>query len=254
MQTLAVFFLVAVAIGGVAWVFVYPMLSGERQAERRKETVAQAPARRPDARRARNAQKSRREQVEGIAQGARERGRKKSVPLHMKIAQAGLNWSKRQYILISVAMGVAAFCRVLPDRRRAVGGARHRASRPASACRCWLLKFLKKRREDEVPGSVSRMRSTPSCAASRPACRCSTACGSSPPKRRSRCAANSAPSWRRRRSACRSAKPARKLYERIPIAGGELLRHRHRDPAEGRRQPVGGARQPLARCCATARR
>ena len=38
-----------------------------------------------------------------------------------------------------------------------------------------------------------------------------------------------------------------KLYERIPVAGGELLRHRHRHPAEGRRQPVGSARQPVAR-------
>ena len=35
MQTLALFFLVAVAIGGVAWVFVYPLLSGERKAEKR---------------------------------------------------------------------------------------------------------------------------------------------------------------------------------------------------------------------------
>ncbi len=32
MQTYAVFFLVALAIGGVAWVFVYPILSGERKA------------------------------------------------------------------------------------------------------------------------------------------------------------------------------------------------------------------------------
>ena len=31
MQTYGLFFLVAVAIGGVAWVFVYPLLSGERQ-------------------------------------------------------------------------------------------------------------------------------------------------------------------------------------------------------------------------------
>ena len=42
MQTLALFFLVAVAIGGVGWVFVYPILSGERQAEKRQESVARA--------------------------------------------------------------------------------------------------------------------------------------------------------------------------------------------------------------------
>ena len=62
MQTYAVFFLVAVAIGGVAYVFLYPILSGERKAERR---VAAAARSEPVARPTRNAQKSRREQVEG---------------------------------------------------------------------------------------------------------------------------------------------------------------------------------------------
>ena len=40
LQTLALFFLVTVAVGGVVWVFVYPILSGERKAEQRKETFA----------------------------------------------------------------------------------------------------------------------------------------------------------------------------------------------------------------------
>ena len=65
MRSLALFFLVAVAIGGVAWVFLYPMLSGERQAERRKDDGRQdrhgRAARSPRATRRR----ARREQVEG---------------------------------------------------------------------------------------------------------------------------------------------------------------------------------------------
>ena len=44
MQTLALFFLVTVAAGGVVWVFVYPILSGERKAEKRMEIVARADA------------------------------------------------------------------------------------------------------------------------------------------------------------------------------------------------------------------
>ena len=40
MQQLALFFLAAAAVGGVAWVFLYPLLSGERQAEKRMENVA----------------------------------------------------------------------------------------------------------------------------------------------------------------------------------------------------------------------
>ena len=57
------FFLVAVAIGGVAWVFVYPILSGERQAEKRKDARG-AHRSRCRTRAARDAPKSRREQVE----------------------------------------------------------------------------------------------------------------------------------------------------------------------------------------------
>ena len=39
MQTIALFFLVTASIGGVAWVFVYPILSGERKAEKRQASV-----------------------------------------------------------------------------------------------------------------------------------------------------------------------------------------------------------------------
>ena len=39
MQSLAIFALVALAAGGLIWVFVYPILSGERHAERRQESV-----------------------------------------------------------------------------------------------------------------------------------------------------------------------------------------------------------------------
>src|SRR5690606_23297528 len=62
MQSLALFFLVAVAIGGVAWVFLYPVLSGERQAEQRRASVAQTEPQ--TARVARGTQRARREQVE----------------------------------------------------------------------------------------------------------------------------------------------------------------------------------------------
>ena len=69
METMAVFFLVAVAIGGTAWVFVYPILSGERAAERRMQSVARPAATSSPQRVTRNAQKSRREQVEGSLAG-----------------------------------------------------------------------------------------------------------------------------------------------------------------------------------------
>ena len=41
-QAIAVFFLVAVAMGGVVWVFIYPLMSGERQAEQRLGKIGRA--------------------------------------------------------------------------------------------------------------------------------------------------------------------------------------------------------------------
>ena len=156
MQSLAVFSLVAFAIGGLAWVFLYPMLSGERAVERRQETVTKtgsaAVARMP-----RNVQKSRREQVEGSLKDLEARQAKKSVPLHLKIQQAGLNWSNRQYILISVALGLGSFTLFL-----LIDAGLYAAFAMAFAAGfgmpVWLLKYLKKRREakflDGFPDAV----------------------------------------------------------------------------------------------------
>ena len=144
MQSYAVFFLVALAIGGVAWVFVYPILSGERKAERRMASVARAE---PIARPTRASQKSRREQVEGTLKELEDRQKKsKRVPLAARIAQAGLRWSKRTFFIIAAGLGIAAFMTafvfgagLLP----ALGfGFAAGAGLPL-----WLLKFLKKRRE-----------------------------------------------------------------------------------------------------------
>ena len=39
MQVLALAFLATAAVGGIAWVLLYPLLSGERKAEDRKSVV-----------------------------------------------------------------------------------------------------------------------------------------------------------------------------------------------------------------------
>ena len=145
MESIALFFLVAVAIGGVAWVFIYPMLSGERQVERRMESIAKTGSSIP-VRTARSAQKSRREQVEGTLKELETRQSKKSVPLNVKIAQAGLSWSKRQFIVISAALGVAGFLTfLLIDAGLWAAIAMGFAA--AFGMPLWLLKYLKKRRE-----------------------------------------------------------------------------------------------------------
>ncbi len=145
MQPIALAFLVAVAIGGVAWVFLYPMLSGERQAERRKETVTRTGSVTPAARSARASQRSRREQVEGTLKELEAR-QKKSVPLHLKIQQAGLNWSDKQYYLISAALGVG-FLLLFIMIDAGIWAALAVGFAAAFGAPVWLLKYLKKRRE-----------------------------------------------------------------------------------------------------------
>jgi tight adherence protein B len=144
MHNIALFFLVAAAIGGVAWVFLYPVLSGERKAERRQETVARSGTVVP-ARTGRNAPKTRREQVEGSLKDL-ERRNAKSVPLPVKIAQAGLTWSTRRFLITGAVFGVSAFLMVI-----LIDGGLLAAFGMAFAAGCglplWLLKFLKKRRE-----------------------------------------------------------------------------------------------------------
>src|SRR5262245_25570955 len=104
MQVLAIAFLAALAAGGVIWVFVYPILSGERQAERRQASVTRTEPRVAAATTGR-APKVRREQVEETLKELELRQKKlKNVPLVLRISQAGLSWSKRQFIIISVVI------------------------------------------------------------------------------------------------------------------------------------------------------
>jgi len=145
MQAYGLFFLVTMAIGGVAWVFVYPILSGERKAERRMASVARAEP--MAARPARAMQKSRREQVELTLKEIEQRRRKDArVPLAVRISQAGLSWSKRQFMLLAATLGVAAFATVLLTE----GGLLPALGFGFAAgfgLPLWFLKFLKKRRE-----------------------------------------------------------------------------------------------------------
>ena len=149
MQTLALFFLVAASIGGAAWVFIYPFLSGERKAERRMESVARtgAPVRTSSQRG--GSGKSRREQVEGSLKEIEQRRTKsKTPPLAVRIQQAGLNWSKQRFIVTSVILGVVGFVAAL-GLNAGLPGAAALAFAGAFGLPRWMLKFLKKRRESK---------------------------------------------------------------------------------------------------------
>jgi tight adherence protein B len=145
MHMLAVAFLAAVAMGGVAYVFLFPLLSGERKAEQRRESVARSD---PSPRVARTQQRSRRDVIENTLKEVDERNKKKKLTLATRIAQAGLSWSKRQFVLISCGTGVA-FCFVGLLVGAGLGVSLVLAFAGGFGFPRWLLSFLKKRREQK---------------------------------------------------------------------------------------------------------
>jgi tight adherence protein B len=144
MQTLALAFLAASAIGGVAWVFLYPLMSGERKAENRRATVAKSE---PVARNADKNLRSRREQVEGTLRDLEARRLKeKKIPLSVRLTQAGLNWSTQKFMVVSAVLAAMFFAGAMFAGGGLVGAAGLAFAAGFGLPR-WALSFLKKRRE-----------------------------------------------------------------------------------------------------------
>jgi len=144
MQALALAFLAATAIGGLAWVFIYPSLSGEKKAENRRASVAKSE---PTARAAEKTQRSRREQVEGSLKDLEARRQKeKKVPLSSRLSQAGLSWTTQKFMIVSGVLAAVCFVGTL-----IAGGGLLAAAGLAFAAGFglprWILSYLKTRRE-----------------------------------------------------------------------------------------------------------
>ena len=155
MQIVAIFFLASAAIGGVVYVFLYPTLSGERKTEQRIQNVAGTT---PAARVTRGPQKSRRDIIESTLKDFDERHKKsKSVPLSVRIARAGLSWSKRQFAIVSAGIGLAMFALGTFAGAGLLVSAVLGFAGAFGAPR-WLLSYLRKRREtkflDHFPDAV----------------------------------------------------------------------------------------------------
>ena len=143
-QTLALSFLAATAIGGVAWVFIYPILSGEKQAESRRASLAKSE---PVARQAEKNQRSRREQIEGTLKDLEARAAKESkVSLSGRLTQAGLDWTPKKFWIVSGVFG-AVFFAVAMIAGGGLLGAIGMAFAGGFGLPRWALSFLKKRRE-----------------------------------------------------------------------------------------------------------
>jgi tight adherence protein B len=144
-QALALAFLAATAIGGIAWVFIYPLLSGERKAENRRASVAKLEP--TAARGADKTQRSRREQVESSLKELEARRLKESkIALSTRLMQAGLDWTPQKFMLVSGALAAICFliAIVAGGGMLAAGGLAFAAGLGLPR---WGLSFMKKRRE-----------------------------------------------------------------------------------------------------------
>jgi tight adherence protein B len=106
LETIALAFLAMIAASGIAYVFLYPLLSGERNAEKRQAMIAGV--NKPAAKQSRvNPEASRRDQIQQSLKELEEKQKRaKSPPINVQIQQAGLTWSKQQFFIFSGVMAV----------------------------------------------------------------------------------------------------------------------------------------------------
>ncbi len=97
--------LATVAVAGLLYVFVYPLLSGETKAEKRKAAFMAPGTARKIIERHVDANARRKQIIDGLKE-IETRNKRKKVSLEGKIVQAGLNWSRRLFIIYSVVTGL----------------------------------------------------------------------------------------------------------------------------------------------------
>jgi tight adherence protein B len=143
-QAIALTFLAATAIGGLAWVFIYPQLSGQKKAENRRASIAKPD---PATRSVDKNQRSRREQVEGSLKDLEARRQKeKRLPLSSRLTQAGLSWSTQKFMVVSGILAAASFVLAMVFGGGLLGAAGLAFAAGFGLPR-WMLNFLKTRRE-----------------------------------------------------------------------------------------------------------
>jgi tight adherence protein B len=155
-NTLVTFCLAAVAAGGVAYVFLDPLLSGEARARKRQKALVGAGAgRRAD--RVLNPGANRREQVAQTLKELDTRGKARRVTIEQRLAYAGLEWSKARFLvasaILAAVLGLMMFTvtgnPIIAGSAVVVGGL---------GVPRWVLGFMKKRRTDrfveELPNAL----------------------------------------------------------------------------------------------------
>lgn len=155
-QSLIVAGLLALAVAGVMYAFVYPYLSGDIKAQKRVAAAATSSTTRAGSVKNSDPAKRRKMIAESLKEaGAQNKNRK--LTLEQRIAQAGVIWSRQAFLAGSVGVGLV-FATVLfmlnGDPLVALGA----GVVGAFGLPNWVLSFLRKRRiakfVEAFPGAV----------------------------------------------------------------------------------------------------
>lgn len=154
-STLAAVILAAVAAGGVAYVFLYPLLSGSARAEKRQKALVGAKA---DRRADRVVGVNRREQVAQSLKDIEQREKTRNkLTIEMRIAQAGLSWTKGRFFVFSVVAGIVLGLLLLTLTGELIAGVGGLFIGGLGLPR-WVLGYLKKKRInrylEELPNAM----------------------------------------------------------------------------------------------------
>ncbi len=149
-------FLAAMAAGGVAYVFLYPLLSGEARAEKRQKALVRSSLERRVDRVASGV--NRREQIAQSLKDieTREKARTR-LSLEQRITHAGLRWTRKRFAIVS-ALGGAALGAALYGITGNMAVASLGLFAGSLGLPRWTLGYLKKRRIakflDELPNAM----------------------------------------------------------------------------------------------------
>jgi tight adherence protein B len=143
-NTLVIAGLAMLAMGGLFYAFVYPYLSGDIKAERRKAALQKSATRRVSDRS--NDPMQRRKQITESLKELEAKGKTKKLTLDARIAQAGLSWSRRQFYVGSAIAGLmlGGFLYLVSDDLLITVGM---AAAASIGLPRWVLTFLRKRRQ-----------------------------------------------------------------------------------------------------------
>ncbi|MEA1830469.1 type II secretion system F family protein [Methylobacterium durans] len=145
--------LAALAAGAVAYAVILPLFSGERRAAQRLKAVSASVS----ASASRGVAVNRREQVAKTLNDIEAKSRGTKVTLELKIARAGLTWSKRTYYVVSALLGLVLGFALLTMTENPIAGL-GAAFAGGIGLPLWLLKYLRKRRINkfilELPNAV----------------------------------------------------------------------------------------------------